>query len=201
MIEQKRIEEMRARLKGWNEGFTDNEILSEANGIILRVPGLLDALEEIREERLKYWEKLGRMGRENERLHALLEEWRAEYKRWTIANSAESMNPKLRPHLDQLKVENERLREAIRFFTNATLKTKKLMLEQGRKPPRFSAKMAYGFAQLKKVLEDARVQDDRWNWHKSCRVCGMMFRKIDGVWTGNHKGWCDFAKAKGGDSS
>lgn len=45
------------------------------------------------------------------------------------------------------------------------------------------------------------VQDDRWNWHKSCRVCGMMFRKIDGVWVGNHRGWCDFAKVEGGDSS
>lgn len=55
-----------------------------------------------------------------EALEANINEWRAEYKRWTIANSANSMNPKLRPHLEQLQAENERLREALQLAYDGT---------------------------------------------------------------------------------
>lgn len=47
-MDQERLDEIRAQIEGWNEGFTDDEILCEANGIILCVPALLDEVERLR---------------------------------------------------------------------------------------------------------------------------------------------------------
>lgn len=47
-MNQERLDEIRAQVGGWNEGFTDDEILCKANGIILCVPALLDEIERLR---------------------------------------------------------------------------------------------------------------------------------------------------------
>lgn len=92
MLTKSELDEMRARLNGWNEGYTDNEILSEANGIILRVPDLLDALEEA--------QHTIESGRDNFRVHV---------------EQQAMIHNREREERTALAVENERLREALRI--------------------------------------------------------------------------------------
>ncbi len=77
-MEQKRIDKIRVRLDRWNEGHTDNEILSEASGIIQRVPDLLDALEAAQALLSKSADRTAWLIEENERLRGNDTEWTDE---------------------------------------------------------------------------------------------------------------------------
>lgn len=208
MIDEIRIKEMRARCNVWLDESASLDAINDAEiGLQSDVPDLLDALEsaQAENERLR--------GNSTEWTDEATSDVEAIEKKHDIELVSIVYCEQLHDNFQAEHTENERLREALkqaeqkcrRLVGTKTADHHVAILDECRVcGARFSSmvpnrgqphKDGCPFKLLEPLLADSgqksRENAGDWNYEiRTCRKCGVMFKRIDGVWTGEHRDQC-----------